>query len=262
MLTRIGLTGGHSRSASGDNAETAVAVRKAAEYKALTELRAQADAVCTAENKFRVQSDADLHRFLRARQYRVDAALELLKVSETWRVRNTPVDAREIEGEIESGLAWICGYDTRKRATIYIDVEHLDKNTRDLERTTKFAVWIISAAVLRSQQNKQEQLTFIFDLKQFGVKTMDYAIVKNLLYLLSNAFPERTALLLIVHSPVLFKSFWAVIKPWIDEGTASKIRFLTEPALAEFFHKDALPTQLGGPLHRPPNAGVPTIHSI
>jgi len=227
------------------------------EAKALEDFRDKARELCESSPGFRAQTDSDLQRFLRARGYRVADALELLRASEAWRLENLPVDPAGIQAEINSGLAWICGSDKRNRAAIYIDVTHLDKNTRDLDRTTKFAVWIISSAITKSQSQGAEQVAFIFDLKGFGIVTMDYALVKNLLYLLSNAFPERTALMLMAHSPVVFKSFWAAIRPWIDEGTASKIRFLSNDGLSEFFDSSSLPKQLGGPLGAPLNAGVP-----
>mmetsp|Transcript_18317 Transcript_18317/g.31729 ORF Transcript_18317/g.31729 Transcript_18317/m.31729 type:complete len:310 (+) Transcript_18317:143-1072(+) len=201
------------------------------------------------EKKYLEMRDQDLNRFLVARNHNVDNALELLKISEKWRIKNTPVDTSACLNEIRCGLAWISGHDKQGRALVYVDVTVLDKNTRDLEKTTNFAVWMISQAVESSMANNQEQICLLFDLANFGLKTMDYQLVKNLLFLLSNAFPERTAYLFIMNAPTLFKGFWSVIKPWIDEGTARKIQFLSVQQLVEreFADMDQLPEQLGGP---------------
>ena len=233
------------RSATQDkSADTLEAVVN--EKEAFEQLRVRADEFSAGAPERMHFSDEDLHRFLRARKYNVDPAFVLMETSEKWRIENTPVDPKSIQPEIQSGLAQICGLDKKGRAIVYVDVTTHDKNKRDLANTTKLAVWIIMTAIEVSQKHHQEQLVFIFDIYNFGIKTMDYAMMKELLKLLSDAFPERVGHLLVMRAPSVFKGFWAVIKPWIDEGTAAKIKFIEPPALDEFVDRDQLPANLGG----------------
>mmetsp|Transcript_8638 Transcript_8638/g.15615 ORF Transcript_8638/g.15615 Transcript_8638/m.15615 type:complete len:249 (+) Transcript_8638:109-855(+) len=238
MLHKLGF-GSRSTSETGLEGTSLSEIR-------LKEFRPMADELIETHPQFSPQSDADLMRYLRARQFNVEPALDLLKLSEAWRLENTPIDPETVKEEINSGLAFISGLDRSNRAVIYIDVIHFDKHTRDLDSTTHFAILVIAEAIKVSQKHNMEQVTFVFDLKHFGVKTMDYSLVKNLLFLLSNAFPERTAYMLIVGAPLVFKSFWAAIKPWIDEGTAKKIRFPTQVELLTYVDSANLPNQLEG----------------
>ncbi|KAA8492186.1 Phosphatidylinositol transfer protein CSR1 [Porphyridium purpureum] len=246
------LSRGHTRSNSlAKNADGTVVLSSErtleVEEAALAELRVKADGFVASSARFSALRDEDLHRFLRARHYDVDLAFALLQTSEKWTVANTPVDAENIVDEIRSGLGWICGYDKVGRAVLYVDVEHYDKNKRNLERTTQLAIYMIMLAIQKSQKHGHEQITIVFDLFFFGLKTMDQSMVKSLLQLLSDAFPERLAKLHIVRAPSIFKGFWSIISPWVDQGTAAKIDFDSAGALTAHIDKDQLPTQLDGP---------------
>jgi hypothetical protein len=62
---------------------------------------------------------------------------------------------------------------------------------------------------------------------------MDYEIVRLLIDILQYNYPETMNSALIVNSPFLFHACWAVIRPWLDPITASKVVFINQKQLAE-----------------------------
>ena len=50
-------------------------------------------------------------------------------------------------------------------------------------------------------------------------------------------YPERLALSLMINVPVVFSSFWTLIKPLLDERTAAKVHFLSAEGAANFLPK-------------------------
>ena len=72
-----------------------------------------------------------------------------------------------------------------------------------------------------------------FDLSGFSLSCMDYEIVRLLIDILQYNYPETMNSALIVNSPFLFHACWAVIRPWLDPITASKVVFINQKQLAE-----------------------------
>jgi len=62
---------------------------------------------------------------------------------------------------------------------------------------------------------------------------MDYEIVKLLIDILQYNYPETMNNALIISSPFLFHACWAVIRPWLDPVTASKVVFINQKQLAD-----------------------------
>ncbi|XP_043560069.1 CRAL-TRIO domain-containing protein C3H8.02-like isoform X3 [Chiloscyllium plagiosum] len=90
-----------------------------------------------------------------------------------------------------------------------------------------------------------DNFCIVFDMKDFSMNSMDYQFVKNLIWLLSNYYPERLGIWLIVNPPVLFSGCWVIIRSWLDENTAKKVTFITKPEqLAEYIRLEVLPRNL------------------
>ena len=77
------------------------------------------------------------------------------------------------------------------------------------------------------------RLMISFDLSGFSLSCMDYEIVRLLIDILQYNYPETMNSALIVNSPFLFHACWAVIRPWLDPITASKVVFINQKQLAE-----------------------------
>jgi hypothetical protein len=69
--------------------------------------------------------------------------------------------------------------------------------------------------------------TVIADLKDFSPsKNFSLAMVKILISILQNNYPERLAYALILNLPAAFRMGWNLIMPFLDERTKAKIHIL------------------------------------
>jgi len=93
---------------------------------------------------------------------------------------------------------------------------------------------------------KSETFNIVFDLTNFSLSNMDYDLVKYLLNIFANCYPETMGIALVVNSPWIFKGCWMIVKPWLDPVTSSKIKFVSLRHLEQYVDQDQLPTFLGG----------------
>lgn len=65
----------------------------------------------------------------------------------------------------------------------------------------------------------------------------------------STYYPERLGYMFIINAPFIFRPLWAMIKPWLDPNTASKIFVMGSnyrDALLERIDADQIPLEYGG----------------
>ncbi|XP_076315381.1 uncharacterized protein LOC143227908 [Tachypleus tridentatus] len=128
------------------------------------------------------------------------------------------------------------------RPVIYIPARNHNVNQRHIDELTRFIVYILEQACKKCFEEVIDNLCIIFDLKDFGMNSMDYQLVKNLIWLLSRHYPERLGVCLIINAPAIFSGCWSIIKGWLHEVTASKVVFVnTEQDLLKYIHPDILP---------------------
>jgi hypothetical protein len=70
------------------------------------------------------------------------------------------------------------------------------------------------------------------------------------LHFVTNHYPERLGMLLLVDTPWIFNGFWAVASPFLSKSTVSKILFIkgseVTKTLLEFIDKEQLEKDYGG----------------
>jgi hypothetical protein len=64
----------------------------------------------------------------------------------------------------------------------------------------------------------------------------------------SNYYPDTLGVALVLNSPWLFSGCWALIKPWIDPVTATKVIFTDNKKIPEWMDKANIPKEAGGDL--------------
>lgn len=103
-----------------------------------------------------------------------------------------------------------------------------------------------------------ESWVWIFDFQGMSYTTsVPISMGKQVLDIVSTAYPERLGLALMVDAPYIFSFFWTAISPLVHPVTKSKIRFCsstrsggnTDPAFMEAFEDLAgLEKDFGGTL--------------
>jgi hypothetical protein len=81
-----------------------------------------------------------------------------------------------------------------------------------------------------NKKQQQQKFLLIFDLKGFSASWVfrrDVRLmIRKLLYIAQAQYPERLQNVLLVNAPRGFESAWRMVKPLLDEKTASKIAFV------------------------------------
>ncbi|XP_025087454.1 CRAL-TRIO domain-containing protein C3H8.02-like [Pomacea canaliculata] len=191
-------------------------------------------------------SDASLKRFLRAFTD-VDVAMKQLLKCNKWRreygVDSLSPDDPDIAAEMTTGKVHILrNRDNKGRPVVYVAVRKHNAYERDIEKLKKFLVYILESACKKCNESVIDNLLLIFDMKGFTMACMDYQFVKNLIWILSRNYPERLGACLIINSPLIFSGCWTVVRPWLNDVTASKVIFLAgEKELCQYINPDALP---------------------
>ena len=203
-------------------------------------------------------------RWLRARKWDVDAAVQQLADTLKWR-REWGVDALLEKGENElllkemtTGKTYFMGYDRAGRPINYIHVQDHLKDQFPTEATEKLGVLSVETG-RKLLGDSIETGTVILDMAGFSMHNMDYQLVKFFIHLMENYYPESLGVALIVHASLLFHSCWTAIRHWLDPVVESKIHFIKHDSdLAKYIDLSMLPKRLNGPQpdfkYTPPSA--------
>ena len=94
--------------------------------------------------------------------------------------------------------------------------------------------------------SKADELCIIFNLGGVALKNLDLQAAKRIIYMLSNFYPERMGVCLLVSSPLIFSATWAIISPWLSTRTQQKIHFIKPDKLSQWIAHEALPSYWNG----------------
>lgn len=197
----------------------------------------------------KIQTDACLKRFLKA-FLTVDGASEALVRCIKWReeygVETLDVNHPDIQSELQTGKVQVHNFkDKAGRPVVTAFARLHDASTRNMDQLTRFTVYVIETATGMCDEAVVDNICIIFDLKEFGLNNMDYAFVKQLIWLLTRRYPERLGKCLIVNAPFIFSGCWLAIKLWLNEVTSSKIVFIKDKDhLQEYIDPTFIPSTL------------------
>ncbi|XP_046966372.1 protein real-time isoform X1 [Vanessa cardui] len=224
------------------------------------------------KGKFKCQmpSDTTLLRFLRARDFSVEKAREMLSQSLLWRKKHqvdrilseyeTPEvvkqyfpggwhhhdkDGRPLYilrlGQMDvKGLLKSIGEDGLLKLTLHVCEEGL----KLLEEAT------------RSSEHAIQSWCLLVDLDGLNMRHLWRPGVRALLRIIQIVeanYPETMGRVLIVRAPRVFPILWTIVSTFIDENTRSKFLFyggkdyLQPGGLLDYIPKDLIPDFLGGP---------------
>ncbi|KAL6058166.1 Phosphatidylinositol transfer protein (PITP) [Balamuthia mandrillaris] len=174
--------------------------------------------------------DMCLCRFLRAREWDLNKAEDMLRGTLKWRESFgvERITFEEIEVEAATGKLYVHGKDKYGRPTIYMKPGR--DNTTDPGPKVKYLVWVLEQAILQMDASKGvEKMLWICDFANTGVsnfKLSNVNVSNEVLRILMNHYPERLALCFLINTPWMFNAFWRCIKPFLNEVTLSKVRFV------------------------------------
>ncbi|KHC58461.1 hypothetical protein MGE_04798 [Candida albicans P75010] len=203
-------------------------------------------------------------RFIRARKWDTEKAIEMLSKSLHWRSNDFPADDWAMEADGPSYLngtnkgfiknfttekSWIKGRDKNNNPIFMFQAKkHLTADS-PLEQNQRYAVVTIewTRLFLREVSESVDTCTIVFDLTGFSLKNADYATIKFLADVFEAHYPETLGFILIHNAPWIFSTVWNIIKNWLDPVVASKIHFTKDAKeLSKFIDPTLIPDYLGG----------------
>ncbi|KPM40502.1 hypothetical protein AK830_g6044 [Neonectria ditissima] len=207
--------------------------------------------------------DASVLRFLRARNWDVSKAMNMMASAIDWRQHRGVGDiVRDGEGvgmkkirtadedafmtQYRSGKSYVRGVDKDGRPVYIIRVRLHDPHLQTAEAMETYVLHNIETIRMMARF-PNDKVCLVFDLSGFGLRNMDFHVVKFLLHVMEARYPETLGVVLVHDAPFVFWGIWRVIKCWLDPVIASKIHFTSgKAALARFISKDNLQTRYGG----------------
>lgn len=152
------------------------------------------------------------------KEFGVDAIVSCL--SGNPRNEMTPI----IEKENETSKLYVRGYDKDGRALLYMRPSK--ENTADSVNQMRHLVWNLEKAIACSAKNGRSKVCIVIDYDGFKLKhSPPLSTSRYTLDILQKHYPERMHRAYICNPPFVFRTFWTLIRPFIDPVTKEKICF-------------------------------------
>lgn len=217
-------------------------------------------------------------RFLRAREFDVHRAVEMLIAALQFRIdinldellRRGEAGLQDEKGfldQFKRGVSYIHGCTNKSELPIYfVHVGRHYTSAQRIETLQKFIVLSMENARMLCTP-PMEKAIIVFDLRGFGLKNADWQAITFILKCLEAYYPESLSRIYIHSAPWIFKGIWAALQPLLNERVQSKIKFSSSAKdLGEFISADHLPADMGGTLdwtweYTPPRPGENDIQN-
>ncbi|KAG8377084.1 hypothetical protein BUALT_Bualt09G0131600 [Buddleja alternifolia] len=213
------------------------------------------------------RADVILLKFLRARDFKVQDALNMLLNCLAWRKEfQTDVVLEEDLGfkELEGVVAYMHGYDRKGHPVCYNaygvfrDKDMYERIFGDDEKLQKFLRWRVQVLergikVLDFKPGGINSIIQVTDLKDMPKRELRVAS-NHILSLFQDNYPEMVARKIFVNVPWYFSFLYSMFSPFLTQRTKSKFVISKEGNVAETLYKfirpEDIPVQYGG-LSRP-----------
>ena len=160
-------------------------------------------------------------RFLRARKWDVEKAIIMLVSALNWRherrleddivhkgdsvglAETQSADEKSFISQYQSGKAYVRGSDKEGRPVFIIKVRLHDPKLQSPESMETFVLHNIET-IRTMIRHPNEKSCLLFDLTGFGLKNMDFHVVKFLVQVFEEKYPEYLGVVLVHNAPFVF----------------------------------------------------------
>jgi hypothetical protein len=207
-----------------------------------------------------------LLRFLRARKYDLDAAIEMYLKMLEWRIENKVDEMLATPDPREHVFQCVCphrnhgvdreGHPVYFERTGMIRVGDLLKHMDEMDivwRHVRMMEYMAQRTIAQSQQTDKYigKSVMILDLTgmRYTIETAGMRAFRRTTHIDQNNYPECLHRMVIINAPLSFRGVWAVIKPWLDVKTRAKVEnhgSNYQKRLQELVAPEHTPTIFGG----------------
>ncbi|KAF5025486.1 hypothetical protein F66182_2391 [Fusarium sp. NRRL 66182] len=191
--------------------------------------------------------DTAILRFLRARKWDVGKASVIIGAGESVALKDTlTADEEAFMMQYRSGKSYVRGTDNDNRPIHVVKARLHDSRKQSAEAMETYVLHNIETIRIMARE-PNDKVCLIFDLGGFGLRNMDFHVVKFLIQILETRYPETLGIVLVHNAPLVFWGVWSVIKHWLDPVVASKVSFTSGTrGLLKFIPKTNLQRSYGG----------------
>ncbi|CRK28598.1 CRAL-TRIO domain-containing protein C3H8.02 like [Verticillium longisporum] len=208
--------------------------------------------------------DAIVLRFLRARKWDVEKAMEMLTSTIDWRherrmdeeivrkgesvafITSPSEDEKNFLAQYRSGKSYVRGSDMEGRPVYIVKARLHNPSLQSAAAMEAFVLHNVETISLMVKA-PNDKTCLVFDLSGFGLRNMDFHVVQFLVQVFEARYPESLGLVLVHNAPFVFWGIWSVIKHWLDPVVASKITFTSgKTGLSKYIPPENLQKSYGG----------------
>lgn len=116
-----------------------------------------------------------------------------------------------------------------KLLNIIIEVKHF-KKMKDYTNFIQYLIYIIENTIkLKETKNNSinliNDIDVLIDLKHYKIREIDYTLIKMIIKFFEEKYPDNLRTLTLKNANIMFKTIYAVLRPFIDKETREKIFF-------------------------------------
>ncbi|XP_062898068.1 alpha-tocopherol transfer protein [Mobula hypostoma] len=200
--------------------------------------------------------DEFLLKFLRARDFDIDLALELLSNYHKWRAECPEISAdlrpSSIIGLLKAGYhAVLRSRDSSGSRVLIYNIGHWDPKLFSVYEVFRVSL-ITSELIVKEVKTQQNGVKVIFDLYgwQFAhVLQINPIVAKRIAAVIVDSFPLKVRGIHMINEPVLFHPVFAIITKFFSEKIKGRIHMHGnnyESSLRRYFPVQILPPEYGG----------------
>lgn len=179
----------------------------------------------------------DIEKAIKRTKYAIKWRKDL-KVKEMLKAAHNPTTPQDekirkiLMKEAETGKLFVRNYDKEGRAILWIYQKR--ENTNNPENNIMHLVYQIERMIACTERQGYEKSVIVFDFLGWKMKhASSLDVAKKTIHILQDCYVERIARIYITNSPAVFRTFFNMVKVFLDANTRKKIMFVTEKDRAE-----------------------------
>uniref|UniRef100_A0A7S4UWI1 CRAL-TRIO domain-containing protein n=1 Tax=Ditylum brightwellii TaxID=49249 RepID=A0A7S4UWI1_9STRA len=195
-------------------------------------------AALNEDEKSRLSDEHMALRHLRAEKGDAKLAIKKLKKALQWRKefgvdkiknafsKNGDQEMRSVMTlENETGKCYVRGYDKEGRAVFYMRPV-LENTKEEINQMRQLVYHVERAIACTARKSGLEKFNIVIDYKGFRLRDAPpMSTSKHTLEILQDYYPERLHRAYMFNPPFIFRTFWNLIKAFVDPVTKQKIVF-------------------------------------
>ena len=185
-------------------------------------------------------SQASGKRYLVARQSKMPAAIDMLKNSVEWYVKERPhfLSPTEMRSQISHGHMYSRGFDRLGHPCVMLRV-HTERDPHTNEQKLNFMIYSMLKAIAMMGPECDGKMVWLVSCTGYNLKhNGDVGFARSLNAVLANHFPERLFRVYLFDVPFMFRMMWKCISPFLDETTKQKFVFVSNGCERETMVQD------------------------